>query len=78
MTVVEHKSDFELTKDPVTRASYGVFVVGICEKLHRHNTITLYINILEHNSPRPNDALVSYNTIRWDNGFSLVRHQAFI
>ena len=29
MTAAEHKSDFELTKDPVSRASYGVFVVGI-------------------------------------------------
>ena len=27
MTAAEHKSDFELTKDPVSRASYGVFVV---------------------------------------------------
>ena len=29
MTSAEHKSDFELTEDPVSRASYGVFVVGI-------------------------------------------------
>ena len=29
MTAPEHKSDFELTKDPVTRASYVVFAVGI-------------------------------------------------
>ena len=29
MTAAEHKSVFELTKDPVSRASYGVFVVGI-------------------------------------------------
>ena len=29
MTAAEHNSDFELTKDPVTRASYGVFVVEI-------------------------------------------------
>ena len=33
MRAAEHKSDFELTKDPVPRASYGVFVVGICEKI---------------------------------------------
>ena len=35
MTAEEHKSDFELTKDPVSRASYmyGVFVVGICGKI---------------------------------------------
>ena len=28
MTAVEHKSDFELTKDPVSRASYGVLLWG--------------------------------------------------
>ena len=27
MTAAEHESDFELTKDPVTRESYGVFFV---------------------------------------------------
>ena len=32
MTAAEHKSDFELTKGPVSRASYGVFVVGIMGK----------------------------------------------
>ena len=78
MTAAEHKSDFELTKDPVTRASYGVFVVGIWGKLHPHNTITLYMNILKHSSPRPNDAWVSYITIRWDNDSSLAWHQAII
>ena len=44
MTAAEHKSDFELTKDPVSRASYGVFVVGIWGKLHRYDIITLYMN----------------------------------
>ena len=33
MTAAEHKSDFELTKDPVPRASYGVFVVRIWGKI---------------------------------------------
>ena len=46
MPAAEHKSDFELTK-PVSRASYEVFVVGIWGKLHRYNTITLYMNILK-------------------------------
>ena len=47
MAAAEHKSDFELTKDPVSRASYGVFVVGILGKLHRYNTITFYMNIFK-------------------------------
>ena len=39
MTAAEHKSDFELTKDPVSRAGFGVFVVGIWGKLHRYHHI---------------------------------------
>ena len=47
MTAAEHKSDFELAKYPVSRASYGVFVVAIWGKWHRYNTITLYMHILK-------------------------------
>ena len=60
MTAAEHKSDFELTKDPVSRANYGVFVVGIGE-----NYIVIIPShfiwiFLKHNSLRSNDASVSY------------------
>ena len=47
MTAADHKSDFELTKDPVSRASDGVFVVGIWGKIQHYDTITLYINIFK-------------------------------
>ena len=47
MTAAEHKSDFELTKHPVSRASYGVFVVRIWGQLHRYDTIKLYMNIFK-------------------------------
>ena len=47
MTASEQKSDFELTNDTVSRASYEVFVVGIRGKLHRYNTITLYMNTVK-------------------------------
>ena len=39
--------DFELTKDPVSRARYGVFVVKIWGKLHNYNTIKLYMSIFK-------------------------------
>ena len=79
MTAAEHKSDFELTKDPVSRASYGVFVVcGDLGEIHHYNTITLYMHILKHNSLWPNDASVNYIIIGWYNGFSLARRQAII
>ena len=66
MTATEQKSDFELTKDPVTRASYGVFVVRSGENyivIIPSHCIWIF---LKHNSPRPNDASVRYITIGWD------------
>ena len=76
MTAAEHKSDFELTKD--VQAMGCLLCVGIWGKMHLYDTITLYMNILKHNSLRPNDASVNYIIIGWYNGLSLARRQAII
>ena len=70
MTAAEHRSDFELTKYPVSRASYVVFVVRSGENytvIIPSHCIWIF---LKHNSPRPNDVSVRYITIGWD-GFLL-------
>ena len=60
MTAVEHKSDFELTKDPISRASYGVLSWG-SEVNYIVITPSHCIWIfLKYNSLRSNDASASY------------------
>ena len=79
MTAAKYKSAFELTKDPISRASYmGCLLWGFGKKIPRYDIITLYMNILKHNSLGPNDAPMSYIIIGRDNGFSPARRQAFI
>ena len=46
MTAAEHKSDVEVTKDPVSRASYGVFVV--CGDLGENTSLWYHHIVYEY------------------------------
>ena len=60
MTAVEHKSDFELIKDPLSHASYGVLLCGSGVNYIVISPSHCIWIFLKYNSLRSNDASASY------------------